>query len=654
MKLSVRTSLRLLVMAIGLSSVMVTSAALLFQDKPALALAPPHVCPDGTYADFGRNENYGYFRDICWGSWGDNVVQSGVPATIDTAAELVTWVNALLNSASAQNRSAGQFLVLTMLPAKAGYPYPDYVRADALARFDDWKAAVTLADVENRIQWHYSYPFPCGTKNTRFQSDDGGATGIVDDDFYFQASGDASAPCGAGVTVDSIRFMNSAGTTQYAIKRFCANPIGVINALTVPNYAVTLAADRNGNPATVTAGQTGLSIGIDVRNTGPTASDPGILRIEDPTNINTVTGAGLSGTSCRDAAGAAVACSTPFAWNGTATTCGQSGRNWDYNTRYMLQDVTHSGTVSFNINAGVAVGTVITFNIYYCPADENGAVRPVTVSFTVASVKLPSVQGFRGDIHAGGGVGVTCTGAGTVTGRASAGSKGEYVVAASGSGISNFGADAFLGQTGGKGDYASVCRADLYKAATDYFGSSGTGYVIRGSGVVIDPSDPAYSVGVVHVTGNATVSGAVTQKLTIVADGNVTIADDITNNSSTPDPHAAASLGIIANGNISISYAALRVDAYLFSNQVIDTCYQQTFNLTTCNNVLTMHGFLMGNSIYFRRQGDPRTSGSGAATAVPAEQIFLTPQIYLNPPRFFDATVDDILLEGQGEKQPLY
>jgi hypothetical protein len=61
-----------------------------------------------------------------------------------------------------------------------------------------------------------------------------------------------------------------------------------------------------------------------------------------------------------------------------------------------------------------------------------------------------------------------------------------------------------------------------------------------------------------------------------------------------------------------------------------------------------VNGFLMANGISFRRFG-PFTG----PTATVGEQINLTGQIYLNPPKFFDNTASLNLLQGQGERPPL-
>jgi hypothetical protein len=64
---------------------------------------------------------------------------------------------------------------------------------------------------------------------------------------------------------------------------------------------------------------------------------------------------------------------------------------------------------------------------------------------------------------------------------------------------------------------------------------------------------------------------------------------------------------------------------------------------------LVVNGFFMAHDILFNRLGRPNTNGNQLA-----EQVILNPQLYLNPPMFFDAAADAVLLHGQGEQQPLF
>jgi hypothetical protein len=118
--------------------------------------------------------------------------------------------------------------------------------------------------------------------------------------------------------------------------------------------------------------------------------------------------------------------------------------------------------------------------------------------------------------------------------------------------------------------------------------------------------------------------------------------------------HNVPSLGVITPGDIVIPQAITNVDAYLFANKNIDTCIEGTSLVAATRKLcatapLAVHGFLMAHDILFHRLGPANTKG-----IQPAEIVTLSPQIYLNPPKFFDFTIDGNFANGQGEKQPLF
>jgi len=130
-------------------------------------------------------------------------------------------------------------------------------------------------------------------------------------------------------------------------------------------------------------------------------------------------------------------------------------------------------------------------------------------------------------------------------------------------------------------------------------------------------------------------------------DGNILL-----NTTTAYEAHKAPSLGIISSSDILIDPAATQVDAYLFSSHgTIVTCNAAPAG---CANNLRVNGFLMAKDLLFGRIGPNPPVGASAVSAPIVEQIVLNPQIYLNPPKYFDASVDDILLEGQGERAPLF
>jgi hypothetical protein len=300
----------------------------------------------------------------------------------------------------------------------------------------------------------------------------------------------------------------------------------------------------------------------------------------------------------------------------------------------------------------------MTFDIYYYRGDIADAVRHVSVTVRIVAVRYPSVVGRNGDVHAGGGVGVSCTPtSGTIAANPAAASYGEYVVSASGAGITDFDSNGPGGgntlKVGSNGGYDSFCRPDLYQAAYDFrYVTGGAGYITRPSGSYQIASFGNNSI--VYIDGNATLHGVVNNKQTIIVAGDVTIDGDIKIVGSKL-PHDAPSLGIIASGDINISNAATSIDAFLFSDGTIDTCYQGVAAKNACNSILTLRGFLMGSNLLLHRLGPLNASAQNGQSQIITENIILMPQLYLNPPKFFDgATIDDRLLEGQGERAPLF
>jgi hypothetical protein len=307
------------------------------------------------------------------------------------------------------------------------------------------------------------------------------------------------------------------------------------------------------------------------------------------------------------------------------------------------------------------VGTTITVKGYYQPINGSNQESPAaTITFLVVSQATPQVQALNGDVHAGGGLCNNTQYAGSVQGNSSANSMADYVVSASNV-ITNFASNAntpgagTLLNVGSGGGYSEVCREDLWQAAYNYrYVLGGTGYNLRGAG--------SYDItgwsGLYYLDAGASIHGTVSptfpNTLTIVSmAGDVHIDGPITLSTaaipSTPgSSHSVPSLGVIALHNILIDPGINTVDAYLFADGYIDTC--DTANaFCQSPSPLTVTGFLMANDIKLHRLGPHNANGSPTA-----EQVVLNPQIYLNPPQFFDASVDNILLEGNGERPPLY
>jgi hypothetical protein len=301
---------------------------------------------------------------------------------------------------------------------------------------------------------------------------------------------------------------------------------------------------------------------------------------------------------------------------------------------------------------------------------NNVTVNPGSAQTSIVSAAVtPSFIGQNSDIHAGGSLCDEPAGpsAGYVQGAPSATSTSQYVVSASTT-ITDFGSNGSASGTPGDnldfgtgGFYSQICRPDLLNAAINGRTGvqQGTIAATPGPFTAVDVgclTTPAANCGpgltggldTYYFDGNDLhLSGVVNQKITIVATtGSVDITGPVTLTAAVMPANAAASLGLIAAGDIDIDSSVTQVDAYLFSDGTIDTCVEAD---GTCDSTLTVDGFLMAHQLLLHRLGPAAAPGSSVG-----EDIVTTPQIYLNAPAFFNTSIDGQPLEGQGERPPLF
>jgi hypothetical protein len=332
-----------------------------------------------------------------------------------------------------------------------------------------------------------------------------------------------------------------------------------------------------------------------------------------------------------------------------------------------LTTLNDAGKFGYTLSLLTPTGTKLCFSDTIQPHTQVGDPpfpSDNQICYTVLNnSRYPLVAGYNGDVHAGGGLCGQGQSPGTVEGNGaeepSDSSETQYVVSATNSpnGIINFGSNESasgsssntldLGSTGG---YEEVCREDLLAAANAYRAAGGAVTAVLGGNTAANPYHVDGWAGLYYITGTSYIEGQVNNKTTIVQTaGDLNIVGNITLTTTSFPPTQVPSLGIIAANNILIDSSVTHVGAYLFSDGLIDTCVQGEISTTACTNNLLVNGFLMGNTIDFHRIGPTNTLNARIA-----ETVVLTPQIYLNPPQFFDASVDNILLQGQGEEQPLF
>ncbi|HEY6737119.1 MAG TPA: hypothetical protein VI322_05375 [Candidatus Saccharimonadia bacterium] len=620
----------------------------------------------------GRPDYQGYFTDIfrdapSSGALFDIGLVNPDGSPITTAAQFINFYQSALFRNSFwgnpdQAEAAAAYTVAFMLHGANTTQFwgPDgdptnYTRGLAYAKnnFSTWANLINAYDTaaQNSAGWGVRFNVPETLCHPLYQ---GNLDQSTHDVFFFEDGSDTN--CDNDSTVEFVNPPDASGNSSYFfLLMVCGNPYGTITQLSNgPNFNV----DVNVAPAqTVRPGGT-ATLNVSLQNTSSTSQVPagtleayqfdaahmaaacaGNCALTPPqqTDLNNVTSGGQI--------------STLHGYRQSASLSGQSGANWYWATNQIPINTLVQGSFQFTVPSSAPPGP---FSVKVCfgPANAGGGVQCATVTVTVAAIRNPTVVSQSGDIYGGGhvAVGGSCTQLGTSSNvSANPGSYGDYLIAATGtitaspsSNGSGGGTSLKLGATGG---YAEICRPDLLSSALSY-----TGTVNPITTTDFDVTDKS---GVWEYTGGGTlkVHGTITQPLTVVATSPAAIVQFDSNVVVDPAIQAFArnlpSLGVIANGNIFISSSVTKLEAYLFSSSgTIDTCRNAD---ASCNNQLTVNGFLMASNITFGRLGPNGTTGAQLA-----ELITLTPQLYLNPPILFDGVATNVSLNGEGEKQPLF
>jgi hypothetical protein len=480
-----------------------------------------------------------------------------------------------------------------------------------------------------------------------------------------QNNGDVTHYSGDPQTDPAIVIYDSGGFKRYVLFRPCANPGGSLLGLVAANYGLTASLVPGAGTPPFTTGpnngiiQPGVQYYLTPKVTNPDNTNAEAFYMEiESLNPAYVVNAGFARPGGQDTGGSyrASGCSSGVdpCWD------------WAYGSGLAGPSTSvQTDGASFTIRASAPQGTRVCFRLEVRPSDPSGGTLDVpsasgSYCFLVYSPVYPTVVGNSGDVHAGGGICGTMYKIGSVTGNVNAvGSRGAYVVSAnSPAGIDDFGSNNADTSTvlnlGKTGRYSSICREDLWRAAQGYMGGFAT--IPAGSHDVGNPSEfnPAYDV--YFASGTISLHGVISRKMTIVGSlgGDINIDGPLTIDNSTPYTRQdLPSLGLISHGNINMhakdsSGAFLtQVSAYMFADGNIDTCVEADARCET--PPLVINGFLMAGGLRFHRLGP-----SGARGAQMAEEVNLNPQIYLNPPKLFDASIDGVLLNGQGEGRPLF
>ncbi|HKX23634.1 MAG TPA: hypothetical protein VJM46_00195 [Candidatus Saccharimonadales bacterium] len=226
---------------------------------------------------YGRNEHYGYF-DNDYDNWGDSVLASGIPTSVNTATEFINFIKGKLASGpNTWNGVSAAFIIQTMIGSARNNP-------PTAAQIAEWESRVRYAESRGWVSWNRTISYRL---NSYYQGVSPGANPI-DDAFY-----------DPGVTKSDTAIVFTNGTSNvYEIRHACANPVGVISPLPdPPQYTIT--GRTTVSDATVIPGQT-ITFRHYVRNAGPDSTSPTpiwwVAERTQPTPLATVGGAASSGT----------------------------------------------------------------------------------------------------------------------------------------------------------------------------------------------------------------------------------------------------------------------------------------------------------------------------------------------------------------------
>jgi hypothetical protein len=604
---------------------------------------------------YGRNWNNGYFTgqpkvglnwvfvptpNISYDGLGPGCITN--QCTVTLASFLQTYHDRLYDTSSLADRGRAAAEIDIML----GKQGPDFGSIQsginyAQANFQMWSDLITIyADKQvpgYSVDFNYkNYPF--STTDINGMGVKGVKTGITGnytvctpadkcegDIAFFNTFKDPG-------TDDAVVFYTNG--KKFIIKHKCANLTGDFTTLVIPTSTVDIAKSSNHPAPMVTGTQFQYNFTVDeaanIPLTRVTISDTVPSQFK---YVSTPPGDPVPAVSGQT-----------LTWNFSAPAASAILTKIADGTQNLA--ITVQAVAAGNGIINTATGTAI---------DEFGRPLVVTPGRTVNTVfpeSQPVVVGKNSDVHAGGGLCGDVQANGTIQGNLSGASMGQYVVTASTpGGISNFGSNnAVSGSPGDSlkaGGYEQVCREDLLTAAVAYYNDRGAGInIITGTNFDVSGASGLYYY---TGTGNLTVSGTITNKVTLVymnAAGAIVINGPINIGGGARLAADTPSLGIISAGDIEIDSPVTFVNAYLFANNDIYTCIQAN---ATCDEPLTVDGFLMAHDIAFERLGPANATGNPVA-----ESIIMTPQLYLNPPQFFTSAVDNMSLEGQGEQQPLF
>jgi hypothetical protein len=245
---------------------------------------------EAAFPYFNRQEFRGYFLNN-FDSAGNNVWPTtsttagcpasggnAMPSSVDTAAELISFVECKLNSTNGtasirqQERTGAAFIIQTMIGTATNRP-------PTAAQIAEWEARVNYSASQGWITWSLAFNYGVNSLYQGYPSPD-------DDAFY--NDGAASG--------NSIVFRGPGGFILYGIRRQCANPVGSNSFQPItnnPDFAIT--GDSDADKATVAPGDT---VRFTHSLTSSAATSPASINwtTQDTLNGNATVDSGNAGT----------------------------------------------------------------------------------------------------------------------------------------------------------------------------------------------------------------------------------------------------------------------------------------------------------------------------------------------------------------------
>jgi len=235
-----------------------TSSMMVFTSNPVAADEPQCTDAGRPILAFGRRRNCGYFKNN-YDNSGTFVRPGGLPASVNTASELITLIEDDLNSGDTHRMTGAKFIVLNMIGRPAGLP-----QSVTPAQLQDWKERVndyasasedgnSSFGPSGRIDWFVSLHPPCGLINTYYQDDEDDVA-----PYTFTAS---NSECEKSwYFTNFLVFRDTTGNIKYMIRRECLNPVGdtVNTGLDKPkaidyNVEPSIGVEVNGDSSITTA-----------------------------------------------------------------------------------------------------------------------------------------------------------------------------------------------------------------------------------------------------------------------------------------------------------------------------------------------------------------------------------------------------------------